>query len=131
MGRLRSLCVGWVGGSLRIMPRCGSILQAETYQIFSLAENPRWSRVWQNVLLSYQFWMVGWVVTYTLRLKPASFALLSSISKFCYDHVFGGNTLINQDQTKIMLLLKLLQFHRFKNPSSILEILCKQNRIQF
>ena len=39
---------GWVaGGFLRIMPHCGSILQAGTCQIFSLAENPRWSRVWQ------------------------------------------------------------------------------------
>ena len=31
---------GWVGGF-------GSILQAETCQILILAENPRWSRVWQ------------------------------------------------------------------------------------
>ena len=30
-----------------IMPRCGSILQAGTCQIFSKAGNPRWSRVWQ------------------------------------------------------------------------------------
>ena len=30
-----------------IMPLRGSILQAETCQIPSLAENPRWSRVWQ------------------------------------------------------------------------------------
>ena len=30
-----------------IMPRCGSIQQAETCQIFSIAGNPRWSRVWQ------------------------------------------------------------------------------------
>ena len=49
-----------VGGSVRagsgagrskfcqiIMPLRGSILQAETCQIPSLAENPRWSRVWQ------------------------------------------------------------------------------------
>ena len=41
---------GWVGGGWRvggswsrIMPRCGSILQAETCQILSLAEDPRWS----------------------------------------------------------------------------------------
>ena len=40
---------GWVGGfRSRIMPRCGSILQAETCQILSEAENLRWSRVWQN-----------------------------------------------------------------------------------
>ena len=39
----------WVGGpNQRIMPLCGSILQAGTYQILSLAENPRWSRVWQK-----------------------------------------------------------------------------------
>ena len=31
------------------MPRCGSILQAETCQIFSIAGNPRWSRVWQKI----------------------------------------------------------------------------------
>ena len=40
---------GWVGGWvavgswMRIMPSCGSILQAETCQILSLAKNPRWS----------------------------------------------------------------------------------------
>ena len=40
---------GWVGGWLlqEILPLSGSILQAGTYQILSLAENPRWSRVWQ------------------------------------------------------------------------------------
>ena len=37
----------WVGGFMTIMPCCGSILQAETCQILSLAENPRWSQVWQ------------------------------------------------------------------------------------
>ena len=31
----------------KIIPLRGSILQAEACQIFSLAENPRWSRVWQ------------------------------------------------------------------------------------
>ena len=40
---------GWVGGfGVRIMPHCGSILQAETCQILSIAENPRWSREWQQ-----------------------------------------------------------------------------------
>ena len=40
---------GWVGGSrVIIVPLCGSIMQAETCQILSLAENPRWSRVWQK-----------------------------------------------------------------------------------
>ena len=39
---------GWVDGYLQeIMPFQGSILQAGTFQIFSCAENPRWSRVWQ------------------------------------------------------------------------------------
>ena len=41
---------GWVGGGwlwVKKMSHCGSILQAETCQILSLAENPRWSRVWQ------------------------------------------------------------------------------------
>ena len=32
-----------------IIPLCGSILQAGTCQIFSLAEDPRWSRVWQYI----------------------------------------------------------------------------------
>ena len=38
-----------VGGGLdqKIMPLCGSIFQAETCQILSLAENARLSRVWQ------------------------------------------------------------------------------------
>ena len=35
-----------------IMPRCGSILQAGTCQILSLAENPRWSRVWQYTFVT-------------------------------------------------------------------------------
>ena len=44
---------GWLGGWLAgsrviIVPLCGSILQAETCQILSLAEYPRWSRVWQK-----------------------------------------------------------------------------------
>ena len=42
--------VGWgVGGwtSMIILPLRGSILQAETCKILSLAENPRRSRVWQ------------------------------------------------------------------------------------
>ena len=43
----RWVAVGWVGGFITIIPRCGSILQAGTCQILSLAENPRWSRVWQ------------------------------------------------------------------------------------
>ena len=40
---------GWVGGWFfqEILPLRGSILQAETRQILNLAENPRWSRVWQ------------------------------------------------------------------------------------
>ena len=42
------------------MPRCGSILQAGTCQILSLAENPRWSRVWQFCPPTYTF----------LRYKP-------------------------------------------------------------
>ena len=34
---------GWLGGPVIIVPLCDSILQAETCQILSLAENPRWS----------------------------------------------------------------------------------------
>ena len=41
-------CGQMEGGFIRIMPRCGSILQAGTCQILSLAKNPRWSRVWQK-----------------------------------------------------------------------------------
>ena len=38
-----------------ILPLWGSILQAGTCWIFSLAENPRWSRVWQyGVFQSYR-----------------------------------------------------------------------------
>ena len=37
---------GWVT-IRRTMPLRGSILQARTCKILSLAENPRWSRVWQ------------------------------------------------------------------------------------
>ena len=46
--------VGWVGGWLAgwffqdIIALHGSILQVGTRQILSLAENPRWSRVWQK-----------------------------------------------------------------------------------
>ena len=41
--------VGWVGGRFfqDIIPLRGSILQAGTCKILILAENPRWSRVWQ------------------------------------------------------------------------------------
>ena len=43
--RKKKLSCGWVGGgpSQEIIPLRGSILQAETCQILSLAENPRWS----------------------------------------------------------------------------------------
>ena len=44
MGRVGG---GWVTIWI-IMPLRGSILQVETCQILSLAEYPRWSRVWQN-----------------------------------------------------------------------------------
>ena len=33
---------------MRIRPHCGSILQAETCKILSLAENPRCSQVWHK-----------------------------------------------------------------------------------
>ena len=42
---------GWMVSWLKIKPLCGSILQAWTCQIFSFAENPRWSRVWQQQYL--------------------------------------------------------------------------------
>ena len=34
---------GWLAQSVIIVPLRGSILQAETCQILSLSENPRWS----------------------------------------------------------------------------------------
>ena len=34
---------GWLAGPVILVPLRGSILQAETCQILSLAENPRWS----------------------------------------------------------------------------------------
>ena len=37
-----------------ILPLRGSILQAGTCQILSLAENPRWSRVWKNAKLTHK-----------------------------------------------------------------------------
>ena len=51
----------WVGFLQEIMPLRGSILQAGTCQILSLAENPRWSRVWQqqiSVINDLQFYQV-------------------------------------------------------------------------
>ena len=38
---------GWWITIQMIMPLRGSILEVGTCQILSLAENPRWSRVWQ------------------------------------------------------------------------------------
>ena len=45
----KNLSGGWVGGLFlqEILPLRGSILQAGPCKILSLAENPRWSRVWQ------------------------------------------------------------------------------------
>ena len=43
---------GWLAGTWffqEIIPLRGSILQVATCQILSLAENPRWSPVWQYV----------------------------------------------------------------------------------
>ena len=40
-------CLWLVGGS-KIMQLFGTMLQAEAFQILSLAENPRWSQVWQK-----------------------------------------------------------------------------------
>ena len=47
---------GWVGGLFlqEILPLRGSILQVGTCQIFSLAENPRWSRVWKYINVGVQ-----------------------------------------------------------------------------
>ena len=59
---------GWVT-IRRIMPLCGSILQAAICQILSLAENPRWSRVWQKYRISPTFW-------HFLALKIISFGIL-------------------------------------------------------
>jgi len=42
-GWLVGWLAGWLAQSVIIVPLRGSILQAETCQILSLAENPRWS----------------------------------------------------------------------------------------
>ena len=45
-------CGGYVvggGPDQKIMPLCGSILPAETCQILSFAENPRWGRSGNSV----------------------------------------------------------------------------------
>ena len=47
-------CTGYVAQGVIIVPLCGSILQVETCQILSLAENPRWSRVWQYIQTNIQ-----------------------------------------------------------------------------
>ena len=50
-----ALTLRWSGGRpggrflTIIIPLCGSILQAEACEIFRLASNPRWSRVWQKI----------------------------------------------------------------------------------
>ena len=58
--RKKLSCLGDMGGwgvaggwtSMIILPLRGSILQAETCKILRLAENPRWSQVWQNLEIS-------------------------------------------------------------------------------
>ena len=47
---------GWVGGWFfqEILPLRGSIWQAGTCKILSLAKNPRWNRVWQKDSESYR-----------------------------------------------------------------------------
>ena len=53
---------GWLGGWLvffqEIFPLRGSILQAGTCKILRLAENPRWSRVWQWIFKVRLIWLV-------------------------------------------------------------------------
>ena len=52
--------VGWVAGWFfqEKLPLRGSILQVGTGQILSLAENPRWSRVWQYPLYGHDMDML-------------------------------------------------------------------------
>ena len=45
---------GWVCGFIKIIPLCGSILQAGTCHIFCFSENPRLSRVWRYPPVTYQ-----------------------------------------------------------------------------
>ena len=48
---------GWVGGpNQEIIPLRGSILQADTCQILSLAENPRWSPSMAKIFRSKNSW---------------------------------------------------------------------------
>ena len=53
---------GWEVFFQEILPLHGSILQAGTYQIFSFAENPRWSQVWQYFDIESVVMGVGWLV---------------------------------------------------------------------
>ena len=48
--------IWWVGGWFfqEILPLRGSILQTGACKILSLAENPRWSRVWQIKKISLE-----------------------------------------------------------------------------
>ena len=82
VGRLRRLCGGlvaeamwWVGGGpcQEIIPLRGSILQADTCQILSLAENPRWS---PSVAKSLKTALVG---TYCLELSPKEYLIFNSV----------------------------------------------------
>ena len=78
---------GWLGGPLlqEIMPLRGSILQVGTCQILSLAENPRWSRVWQYLL----FYFGSEVVIYVARNSRSVMTALEEWENDCLRRVWG------------------------------------------
>ena len=70
---------GWVGGPVILVPLRGSILQAETCQILSLAENPRWSPSVAIPNFSFlgslevaQVYLPGWVGVLTVIIIQVS-----------------------------------------------------------
>ena len=61
-----------------IMPLRGSILQVGTCQILSLAENPRWSRVWQQAGAEMCQWCWALIVLH----RKARFCMFALFSLF-------------------------------------------------
>ena len=79
----------WVGGGWvvlsKILPICSSILQAETCQILGLAENPRWSQVWQKIIMIVSLLQDSKKLTCILRIIRGVFWLyfICWITKKC------------------------------------------------
>ena len=93
---------GWAGGpSQRIMPLCGSILQAGTCQILSLAENPRLSRVWQYLIAEKTLLQI--------------FHILLTLIKDFYTAELEAETLSQQNLPWTVPHQTLVDMGRFKN----------------